>query len=469
VTNVDQSGTLLPHQLAFYEHFLAPDTSRRQVLIAPPGMGKGFVAQLIAHHVAKDDPSARILILAPAALVDSFSSALNELEPTYRVDVVDRKRLREVVSAAQTYDLWQSPAVIVMSIEFAKKEDVLTLLAGTHWSLVIMDEAHALQGRRKQLVEQLSGSAERLLLLGGVEDASRAVDAISGLEVVRWTRDATDAQGRALFVEVPRAHHVIDYMRSDDEAAFATHLLQAFDQVMVDTNSPQVELAKRIATSALASSPAAIERALLGHGERLASRLGLDRSWGNSDYPPGAADGLDFDLGLSTPSIWRDPDRASSVLAELVGALELLPVDSKAAKLREFVAVERGRSDVLRICVFSLFVSTAEYVAEILGDFDDAWLLTGRSTHADRAEAMDKFNESGGVLVTTSAAQGLNLATSHLAIHYDLPEGRPQMEQRWSRLDRIGQTKTVHAFALRDANRTLEWEEHLLQKHGFVT
>ena len=45
---------------------------------------------------------------------------------------------------------------------------------------------------------------------------------------------------------------------------------------------------------------------------------------------------------------------------------------------------------------------------------------------------------------------------------------RVQMEQRWGRLDRVGQTQTVHAYAFHDVTKTFEWEDRLLREYGFL-
>jgi SNF2 family DNA or RNA helicase len=470
--SVGQGDVLLPYQLEFYESFLSPRTADRQLLVAPPGMGKGYVAQRIVHEVADRDSESRVLVLAPASLTAGFAAGLEGLHPAYPVHVVDRRRLRELLSEAREDDIWERPSVVVMSIEFARQEDVRTLLVETEWSLVVVDEAHSLEGARSRLVQQLAGSAARLLLLSAVEPA-RTAQRIPRLNIVRWTRDAVDAAGRALLVTVPRARHIVDYTRSQEEVALAALLLDLVSEEMKGHDTPQIELIKRVTTNALASSPSVLEHLLLRQRARLAEGSDAGMSWANSGDQRADGDELgSATQGFEAPEeslLWRDPKGAAIRLDDLIARLDALPGDSKATCLREFVNELRHREGAAPICIFTLFASTADYVAEIMGDLPDVRLLTGAMAFGERALTVDEFVAAGGVLIATHAMQGLNLSGSHLAIHYDLPEGSSQMEQRWGRLDRVGQTETVHAFAFRDRLRTLDWEELLLRRHGFIS
>ena len=469
--STDQRDALLPHQLEFYESFLSVDASDRQLLLAATGMGKGHVAQLLAHEVASREPGARVLVLAPASLTASFAAGLTRLEPSYAVHLVDRRRLRELLSETQGDEIWGRPSVVVMSIEFARQEDVCALLVATEWSLVVVDEAHVLGGVRKRLVQQLASSTKRMLLLSAVEP-SQPIDGIPGLKIVRWSRDAVDARGRPLLVRVPRAHHVVDYARSQEEASFTALLLELLRDGTRGHETPQIELTKRVILNALASSTSALEHVLLRQRDRLAPASDISRSWEGSAERRASSTDLESDARdvelLEASPLWGDGEDAALRLGDLIARLDALPGDSKAVSLRELVEELRQRETDAPICIFSLFASTAEYVAEVLGDLPDLWLVTGAMAFAERSVAVDRFMTDGGVMIATHAVQGLNLTTSHLAIHYDLPEGQLQMEQRWGRLDRVGQTKTVDAFAFRDRLRALDWEELLLRRHGFI-
>jgi superfamily II DNA or RNA helicase len=440
-------------------------------LIAPPGLGKGYVAQALAHEFAESDSAARVLVLAPRPLTSAFAAALAEFEPKYSVDVVDRRRLRELLSPDEPAAIWPAQTVVVMSTDFAKQDDVLTLLTSIRWSLVIIDEAHALEGRRKQLVRRLAASADRLLLLAAVEGASRVADAVPDLVVVRWERDVTDADGKPLFASVPRAHHVIEYERSEPEAAFAREVLTVMDHLLGTPTAPQVALTRRVMLNALASSPNAIEQFLLRQIDRLRGEFDFVRQpkEGDDDESDDSHEEVDTEGPfVDSQSMWTERGAALSALASLVAQLDGVRTDTKAMQLRELVRELRVEQSSHRTCIFSTFGATAEYLAAVLYEVTDVALLTARMTQDERIEAVGKFRGVGGVLIATGAAHGLDLALANVAVHYDLPEGHLQMEHRWGRLDRVGQTSTVHGYAFRDVRRTLDWEEELLRRHGFI-
>lgn len=462
---------LLPHQLTFRDRFLAEGGGVRQLLLAPTGMGKGYVAQVIADEVVRGDSGSRALFLVPAMLTEQFASSLRELEPSYLVERVDRRRLREILSEAQGHDVWASPSVVVMSIEFARQEDVAPLLLRSHWSLVVVDEAHMLRGSRMRLVRDLWGTADRVLLLSALEAEDVASD-LPGLDIVRWSRDVVDGLGRRLLVAVPRARHVVDYARSHEEAAFTGSFLELLNEGISEREAPRLDLIKRVMMNALASSRSAVEQVMLRQLDRLSADSDVGASRESFGRTQGASAELETELDFmeapqSSP-MWKEPRDASRRLAELIARLDALPADSKAGALCSLIETLRRREEAAPICIFSSFATTAEYLAEVLGDTANVLVVTGAMADEARSEAVEGFLAIGGVLIGTHAAQWMNLSASHLAVHYDLPEGHRQMEQRWGRLDRLGQKETVDAFAFRDQLRTLEWEETLLRRHGFI-
>lgn len=461
----DPGNGLFPHQAAFYEAFVARTAPANQLLIAPPGMGKGHVAQSIVHHVASQDCDARVLVLTPASLGAQYIARLTAVDHQFTVMRVDRRRLREMLSgAANDEDLWPAPAVVVMSIDFAKQDDVAALIGKTNWDLVVVDEAHAIGGRGERLLRQLSESAGRVLLMAGVDEAADLADVVAGLEIVRWDRDVVDSTGRRIFVPTTRATHVVEYERTDTEAAFVRDVLDFMDRAIEGDAGPQARLVRTVITRALASSAFAVELMLLRLRERLSDATYLEP--GGSEL----ADDSD-DLGLDAPTtrVWRDPEAAALVVDGLITQLEASPIDSKGERFRvllQELCSELGEP----VCVFSSFASTIEYLIEIATEAGHpARAVVGRMAPAEREEAILDFRSHGGLLaLSDGVTQGLDLAFAHHVIHYDLPEGRLRLEERWGRLDRVGQKDTVHGYVLRDSRQSIEAEEQLFRDRGFI-
>jgi superfamily II DNA or RNA helicase len=464
--SVDVVNGLFPHQAAFYEAFLARTAPANQLLIAPPGLGKGQVAQSIIHRVASGDPDARVLVLTPASLSEQYIAKLTAVDSRFTVVRVDRRRLREMLTAAANdLGLWPAPAVAVMSIDFAKQDDVAALLAKTTWDLVVVDEAHTVGGRRERLLRELSESTSRLLLLAGFEEATDLAEVIAELKIVRWNRDVVDSTGRRIFVPTARATHVVEYSRTDDEVAFVRNVLDFMNRATESDDVPQARLVRTVMTRALTSSAFAVELMLLRLRERLSDATYLELGSGS-----GLTEESDSqDLDLPNTRVWRDPEAAALAVDGLLARLEASPVDSKGERFR-LLLHELGGEQGEPVCVFSSFASTIDYLVEIAIEAGQAArAVVGRMTSSEREEAITDFRNHGGLLaLTDGVAQGLDLALAHHVIHYDLPESRLRMEQRWGRLDRVGQKETVHGYVLRDSRRSIEAAEQLLHDQGFI-
>jgi hypothetical protein len=109
--------------------------------------------------------------------------------------------------------------------------------------------------------------------------------------------------------------------------------------------------------------------------------------------------------------------------------------------------------------VFTEYRDTAEHVCDFLEreGFNRALhrrstlLLHGGLSSDERSALVDRFSRSpAAVLVATDAAgQGLNLHRAcRLVVNLELPWNPMRLEQRIGRVDRIGQSQTVHAIHL---------------------
>jgi superfamily II DNA or RNA helicase len=454
-----------PHQRAFYDEFLAVDATPHQALLAPPGLGKRYVAQMLAHQSATGGRLGQVLVLAPGPLVTYFAAGIRALDPSLVVGILDRRRFREITASPPEDTPFPPDQIVVASIDFAKKEEVGRLLAQTRWSLIVVDEAHRLRGDRQVLVRQLADKADRLLLLSSFGLDAELIAAIPQLRTVRWSRDVVDPKGRRLLVDVPRSFRVVEYKRSDEEVRLSRQLIGLLDRQRALADTRQGTLLTEMMLRALSSSPIAIQEMLIHQ------RVALDPSVEENEWWGENAPASDTEPAFeSLPLIWPDAAVAAAALDELISALDELGPDSKASALRELVHDLTSGEAETRFVVFTLFANTAAYVAEILADSGlNVQVLTGSMPADQRLWAVNEWTDSAGALILTDgASEGLALSSAHIAVHYDLPELATQMEQRWGRLDRIGQRETVQAYAFRDVRVTLESEEELLGAHGFV-
>jgi len=429
-------------------------------------MGKGRLAQVIAHHTATDDSNGPVLVLAPGPVALQFASGVGALEPRAQVDVVDRRKFRELLAGPREDGVFRPGEIVVTSIDFAKQDDVLKLLADTQWSLVVVDEAHhARDAQSVLLVERLAELADRVLLLSASDLVPALAAAIPELQTVRWSRDVVDAQGHRLFVEIPRRIHVVDYRRSEEEVRFADDVMAFLDAQPVTVGLERRSFLKAVLVKVLSSSPLATQDLLIRLRDRLRANAEESAWWGDD-----SAESDDHELAVeSFAAASSATGSAASDLDDLISDIDSVR-DSKEEALRGLVGGFASLPEPRRFVVFTVFVNTAAYVSEILLDAGhDVHVVTGSVPVAQRTQAVEDWKSSSGALILTEGAvEGLSLTETHLAVHYDLPATVEQMEQRWGRLDRVGQRETVEAYVLRDLAGTLEWEEQLLRLHGFL-
>jgi len=142
-----------------------------------------------------------------------------------------------------------------------------------------------------------------------------------------------------------------------------------------------------------------------------------------------------------------------------VAADTSFPPDGKWEALRAWVD-ERLRADGQltadeRAIWFTEYKDSLDYVRARLAaeglDVPQVRSLFGGSSHAERAEVRECFNDDGDpirlLVATDVAAEGLNLQTScRYVVHYEVPWNPMRLEQRNGRVDRHGQARDVTAF-----------------------
>jgi hypothetical protein len=123
---------------------------------------------------------------------------------------------------------------------------------------------------------------------------------------------------------------------------------------------------------------------------------------------------------------------------------------------------ERNEAKIARLCrmarlsaepmvVFTEFRNSLEAIAHAIGRVRDVSLLHGGMTDPERQTAMRQFRDGHtSVLVATDvASQGLNLQErARWVVVFELPWSPARLEQRIGRVDRLGQTRRVHATLL---------------------
>ena len=133
----------LPHQIeAVYGHILRLPPIR--FLIADdPGAGKTIMAGLIIKELKLRHLINRVLIVVPGHLKDQWRRELKErFEESFVI--MDRGLL----ASQPGENVWTRESQLITSIDFAKRDDVLSSIASSQFDLVIVDEAHIFPAKR---------------------------------------------------------------------------------------------------------------------------------------------------------------------------------------------------------------------------------------------------------------------------------------------------------------------------------
>ncbi len=442
---------LLPHQL---EPALAilHGLGSRVLLADEVGLGKTIQAGLVAAELLSRGHIDRLLIVAPAGLRDQW---IQELRHRFDIDAAsaDAMALRQLAAALPVgINPWSTLTAAVASIDYIKRAEVLPAAAACRWDLVIVDEAHGVAGdsARRAAVQALASRAAYALLLTATPHNGdhQLFSALCGLGVVAddpllvFRRTRMDVRPgaarrvRALHVRIRaserRMHHLLGRytaaIRAEhgdrDRAWLALSVLHK--RAFSSARSLAMSLERRLA---MLDAPSDRERQL---------DLPLDD-------PSGELIAADAAPMWPTELNLADPHRERELLTALVtSARRASAAESKIAVLQRLL---RRTSE--SAVVFTEYRDTLDHIG---GSLTRPFvILHGGLSAAERASVLRTFAQTKGMvlLATDAAGEGLNLHRScRLVINLELPWNPMRLEQRIGRVDRIGQSRTVHAVHL---------------------
>lgn len=437
--------TVLPFQLEPALAVTRGDACR--LLIADEvGLGKTIQAGLIAAEAIARNADARVLVVAPAGLRDQWRGELHE-RFQIAAEVLDAEGVaRSTAELAAGVNPWSVHPVAITSIDYVKRPEVMRSLETLVWDVVILDEAHGLAGRsdRAAAAAALSRRARVLVQLtatphsGDDEAFSRLhslgdLDAGFPLRIFRRTRaDVGLPHGRRstrLRVRPTAA-----------EAAMHEGLEHYAVKLAGDSATLLATVFFRRGCSSAFSLARSMERrlALLTAGPLLASsQLLLPFAAGDSDEEPAGE--------LAMPGL-RDSVEEVALLERVAALARDASIDeSKIAALRRLV--RRTREPII---VFTEYRDTLLHLAERLSE-DAPLQLHGGLTWSERSDVIRQFTSGPATLLlaTDAASEGLNLHhRCRLVINLELPWTPLRLEQRIGRVDRLGQSRRVHAVQL---------------------
>jgi ERCC4-related helicase len=469
LTAFEERGCL-PHQAEFAAGFFAPGSIKKHLLVSAPGFGKGFVAGAIVNHALSSGQARRVLVLSPSALVAQWFHTIQRGQPSVPPLIVDRRRLRELEDSQPVgEDFWPQNAVVIMSVDFAKRDDVAINLTRTPWDLLVVDEVQLattqnLRGRViTELVSRWPMIRVLLLRVGGIlagAEIGASFDLFHDAAVTEWSRESVrDRQGKPLLPEVQIEW--INHHRRPDEIAVLNRLQHALRSITTAS-----DLRSRFTAIILLQSASSCLFALEQRLCRLRQRRN-ELSHGTTTEPDAELDSAEAEADelLAAPQDVqaRVQLEAAEVATPLLEMLEKVTTDSKCEALFQTLhslGVRDGAER--RVCVFTRFVDTATYLDSALRDrYSQVRVVTGSAEFAERERIIEDFANNGGVLIATeSVEEGIPEVSA--VIFYDLPLSAARLERRIGQFVRVGRHGPIRVFAFVDQSGVLRIER--LQK-----
>jgi superfamily II DNA or RNA helicase len=441
---------VMPHQL---EPALAVlrGLGSRLLLADEVGLGKTIQAGIIVAELQARGWAERVLVLTPAGLRDQWAQELST-RFGLAAQIADAARMRRRAAAMPLgVNPWSMERLAVVSIDYVKRPEVVAAVAATAWDVLVIDEAHAAAGDsdRRAAVSALAECAACVLLLTATPHSGdrHAFASLCGLgsvdrdPLIVFRRSRSDVRSDAI-----RRVHALHVRPTPAEAHMHALLARYTDAIRIERGHACLAasvLHKRALSSAWALAQS-VDRRL-----DAVARIGIDRERDQLVLPLGDPDGelttadeapsWPVDLGLA------DAARETRMLGALLSAARAAAAhESKVHAIRRLL--RRAREAAI---IFTEYRDTLLHVQRCLDR--SAAVLHGGLTRDERAAAIDDFCARGRsvLLATDAAGEGLNLHhTCRLVINLELPWNPMRLEQRVGRVDRIGQSRAVHAFHL---------------------
>ena len=402
---------LIPHQISIAAE-VAGRMAPRVLLADEVGLGKTIEAGLILHRLHVTGLAGRILVLLPPALLNQwFVEMFRRFQMTFSIFDEERCLSLEQDGANPFLD----SQLVICALDFLvsnQKRAEQAREAG--WDLLVVDEAHHLEwsttgpGPAYALVEALAASIPSLLLL-------TATPQQLGME---------GHFARLRLLDPDRYNDLEGFLKEADRYEAVA---KAVDAVLAGKRIPDrkliegTRLAEHYAAS-LDGDTAAKDRVVAGLLDEFGTGRVMFRNTRTalSGFPKRKAHLVPLEASA-------DPIQAK--IEWLVGLL-------KELKKQKVLLICHSRE--MAVEVLERLQRTVKIPAAV---FHEGLTLLQR----DRNAAFFAEEDGARLLVCSEiGSEGRNFQFAHHLVLFDVPENPELLEQRIGRLDRIGQTSTIH-------------------------
>jgi len=489
---------ILPHQIYALSRALE-GYQIRYLLADEVGLGKTIEAGLIMQELKLRGLVHRILLVTPKGLVLQWIQEMRlRFNESFEL-VAPAVFSGEYMSSEINY--WKQFDQVVCTIDSVKpigsrrgwskqkieqyNQERFDNLVSAGWDLIIVDEAHRLGGThetvaRHRLGEGLAGATPYILLLtatphqGKTESFQRLLsildknafpdrvpirkEQVSQFVIRTEKRHAIDMEGKPLFTERRTQLVAVPWKEqhsSQNELydAVSKYVRWGYKKAVSEKRNYigfLMVLMQRLVTSSTRAIRSALERRLSSiQGEQLLHSSVLEHELNEEFWGMGGQEQLDMLLDQECSTL-KDEEKQVMYLLSLARRCEAAKPDARAEALLDWIyQIRQEEQDYeLKFLIFTEFISTQEMIKEYLVNRGFGVVcLNGTMGIDERRRVQNEFSSKAQILISTDAGgEGLNLQFCHVVINYDLPWNPMRLEQRIGRVDRIGQSHTVHAI-----------------------
>jgi len=397
---------LIPHQISIASQ-VASRLTPRVLLADEVGLGKTIEAGLVMHRLHLTGRASRILVLLPPALLNQwFVEMFRRFQMSFSIFDEERCLSLEASGANPFLD----SQLVICALDFlASNPKRADQAREAGWDLLVVDEAHHLAwspaggGPEYNLVESLARVVPGLLLL-------TATPQQLGLE---------GHFARLRLLDPERYNDLEAFLRESDRYE---SVAKAIDALLAG---------KKI------SNPSLLQGAVRKHYEEFLA--------GDESAKAKVIFGLLDEFGTGRV-MFRNTRAALSGFPKRKA--HLAPQDPDADRIAWLVDLLKGlkKQKVLLIC------SSPDVAIGLMEELQKtikipAAVFHERLTILQRDRNAAYFAEEDGarlLICSEIGSEGRNFQFAHHLVLYDLPTNPELLEQRIGRLDRIGQTSTIH-------------------------
>jgi len=497
--NVSQIDPL-PHQIEAVYHYIMQNPHIRFLLADDPGAGKTIMAGLLLKELKYRGLVTRVLIVVPGQLKDQW---MREMKEKFQENftIVDRNVMRSEYGK----NIFTDKNQVIISMDFAKQDDVILALRESNWDLCIVDEAHKMSAykygekitktQRYTLGEVLSHNTTFLLFLtatphrGDPENFRLLLDLLepgffantemlsesiknkdNPLFLRRLKEDLKNLDGTPIFP--PRKVQTIKYNLSEDEKNLyneVTEYVKYQYNKALKKDKRNVAFALTILQRRLASSVRAVRKSLERRYKRLKELYEKGQELYNKDQTFQEVDYENYLEDLEEKERWKkeeellekltsaetfeelkDEIEKLAHLVDLAKEVEKKEIETKLTELKKLMDEENLRETKTKLLLFTESRDTLEYLVEKIKKWGYSVVeIHGGMDLDERIRAESIFRNEAQIMVSTEAGgEGINLQFCWIMVNYDIPWNPNRLEQRMGRIHRYGQQHEVHIYNL---------------------